>query len=74
MAQGFIPLVILALAVAFAFYRAKTTHFECPTCGCWFKVSGFIFAFTFHMGFNRYVTCPNCHKGAMMSPIPDGKE
>lgn len=65
------PVVVVIIVLAIVMFRARTTHFECPNCGHSFKVSGPKYALTFHVGFNRYVTCPNCNKGAMMTPMRD---
>jgi hypothetical protein len=64
---------IVPLVFAFLFYLSRNMHFECPNCGCRFKVSGLLFAITPHVGPNRYVTCPNCKFSGMMPAVLDNK-
>jgi hypothetical protein len=64
-------LIILVGAAALALYQTRSTHFECPTCGRSFKVSVFEYFFATHAPTGRYVTCPYCFTGAMLTPIPD---
>lgn len=71
--QALTPLIVIILAGVFLAYRAKKTHFECPVCGCSFKLSGLSFAFTIHMGLNRLVTCPNCGYRGMLPTINDAE-
>ena len=66
-----VGLIILLGVVAVVFLRTRTTHFECPNCGRSFKVSFVDYFFTTHSMTGRYVTCPYCHTGANMTPIPD---
>lgn len=73
MVQALTPLIVIVLVVLAMVYFNKRVHFECPTCGCMFKVTGLTFAFVPHMMGARLLTCPNCQTRAMMTPIPDGK-
>lgn len=72
--QAFAPLIIIALVAVVMVYFNKKVHFDCPICGCAFKVSGLTFAFAPHRMGARLITCPNCGSREMMTPIPDRKE
>lgn len=69
-----IPIIIIVVAILLVTYRAKTSHFECPACGCLFKVPVSVFLTSFHMLGKRNVTCPHCGYRGMLPPIKDDKE
>ena len=64
-------IVIIVIVFAIVVFRSRTTHFECPNCGHSFKVSSLNYIFTLHAGLSRFATCPNCGKGALMTPVGD---
>jgi DNA-directed RNA polymerase subunit RPC12/RpoP len=64
-------LIVLVAVIAVVLWRARTTHFACPTCWRSFKASFPEYFFTRHSLTGRYVTCPYCHTGAMLTPVPD---
>lgn len=71
-----VVLIALMGSIVYVFVRTRTTHFECPNCGRSFKVSYAVYLFAEIFLYRRsdgrrYVTCPYCHIGAMMTPIPD---
>lgn len=66
------PIIVIIIAFTFVVYRSRTTHFECPVCGCSFKTSSLRYALAPHMFNRRYVTCPVCSYSAMMDVINDG--
>ena len=65
------PIIVMLIALVFIVYRSKTTHFECPSCGCAFKQSIFSYALAPHAFNRRYTTCPNCSYSGMMDVISD---
>lgn len=66
-----VPLIVVIIVLLFVAQRAKTTHFECPVCGCAFKVSVSTYMVAFHMLGKRDVTCPNCGYRGLLPPIND---
>ncbi|GGL59357.1 hypothetical protein [Sporolactobacillus putidus] len=77
MAAQIVPIValfVVMMALIFVALRAKTTHFECPVCGCTFKVSISAFMVAFHVLGKREVTCPNCGYRGLLPPINDDEQ
>jgi endogenous inhibitor of DNA gyrase (YacG/DUF329 family) len=69
-------LIGVVVALAIAFWRTRTTHFECPSCGRSFKVSVIEYFLAQAVlgrpgGDDRYVPCPYCHASVLMTPILD---
>lgn len=70
---GLLQTIIIVAFMFFFIYkysdiRTKNTHFVCPCCHSYFKLTKFNFAFALKTGvFNeRIVTCPVCgYKGRM---------
>lgn len=69
----FIGLLIVVVAIIFTAFRAVKTHFICPKCGSNFKISAFIYLFSFHAMSRRMVKCPNCGNYQLMRPEWDKK-
>jgi Primosomal protein N'' (replication factor Y) - superfamily II helicase len=67
----FIVLILAATVVLLVARRAKASHFECPVCGCAFKVSVATYLVSFHMLGKREVTCPRCGYRDFLPPIRD---
>lgn len=63
--------LVIVLVVAFYAYLARITHFECPRCGCAFKLSNLPLLFTLHIGLVSLVVCPACGYRGMMTPVRD---
>ena len=63
--------IILVAVIAVVSWRTRTTHFDCPTCGRSVKVSFGAYFFTRHSLTGRYVICPSCYTGALLTPLPD---
>ncbi len=61
-------LIIIAIVLIFAVFRALKTHFICSKCGANFKVSVLKYIFTFHSMGKRMAKCPNCGHSELMLP------
>ncbi|TGA97232.1 hypothetical protein E4665_12605 [Sporolactobacillus shoreae] len=68
-----ITLILASVVLLLVARRAKISHFECPVCGCAFKVSVSTFMGSFHMQGKREVTCPNCGFRSLLPPISDNE-
>ncbi|MFX3617634.1 MAG: hypothetical protein ACE3JK_08900 [Sporolactobacillus sp.] len=65
MVEQVVPVIMLVAQ------HAKGSHFECPVCGCAFKISVATYMVSFHMMGKREVTCPSCGYRDFLSPIHD---
>ncbi len=59
-------IVVVGLVIAFAAFRAYSTHFICPKCGTSFRVNPLIYIVSAHSFNKRLVKCPNCGRKDFM--------
>ncbi|MDD9150320.1 MULTISPECIES: hypothetical protein [unclassified Sporolactobacillus] len=74
MAAQIVPFIVLILAIMLMLLvarRAKHSHFECPECGCAFKIPVAAYMVSFHAMGKREVTCPGCGYRGFLPPISD---
>lgn len=69
-----IVFIVAAIVMMIIGRQAQKTHFDCPVCGCAFKVSWGTYLTAFHMLGKRKVNCPNCGYHGMLSPINDDEK